>query len=122
MSTTAAEIPADTRAGAPLGNSAAERYNTSRLIHPVTLYIYKEQVPRISTAERNNVVYHRAVEGRPISPCGRRTSYLTGRLKNDPSRRTDEERRISALLRPVRGQYIRRDMTFFVRMAKWVVL
>ena len=39
---------------------------------------------------------------------GRRTTYLTGQLKNDPSRRADEERRISALLRPVLGQYTAR--------------
>ena len=47
------------------------------------------------TAERKNVLSHREVEERPISTRGQRTSYPTGRLKNDLSRRADEERRIS---------------------------
>ena len=45
-------------------------------------------------------------EQRLVSPGGWRTSYLTGRLKT--SRYADEERRISALLRPLRGQYMAR--------------
>ena len=44
-------------------------------------------------------------EHRRIPPRGRRTTYLPGRLKNAISGRADEERRISALLPPVRGQY-----------------
>ena len=60
----------------------------------------------------------RLVEKRHVSPRGRRTShvslrgwrrtYLTGRLKNVVSRRADEERCISVLLRPVHGQYTTR--------------
>ena len=90
---------------------------------------------------------------RPISPSGWRTThltartknvlYLTERLKNDPSRCADEERRISALLRPCtsqprtgrkrydvlrrRGEMVRSstgrwDTTFFVGAGRWFVL
>ena len=49
-------------------------------------------------ARTKNVISHRAVQERRISPCGRRTThlprgwrtpYLTGRFKNDASRRAD---------------------------------
>ena len=46
-------------------------------------------------ARLKNVLFHRAVEERRISPRGRRTSYLTGQFKNDASRRVDGKRRIS---------------------------
>ena len=46
-------------------------------------------------ARLKNVISHRAVEERRFSPRGQRTLYLTGRFKNDASRRADEERCIS---------------------------
>ena len=53
---------------------------------------------------------YRRLRGRHISAHGRRTTYLGARMKNDVSRREDEERRISAVLRRVHGQYTTCDL------------
>ena len=65
--------------------------------------------PSISTAERNNVLSHRAVEERPISARGRRTSYLgafTASIRYDTTFFVNTRRDRSFFNRPVRWDVV----------------
>ena len=70
-------------------------YTWARLHHERVTSWQQVIFMTVSTTEQNNIVSRGPVEGCRISPRRRRTTHRTGRLKNDVSRRADEERRIS---------------------------